>query len=142
MTHFLRRQTWMLAAMLLLNVAASAEDKVGRMLWQIGKADNDTRDLALGPNGYNRFTDDPLFVVGRSVAKKDWPYVHPGPGDAWAGSREHTFAIVFGLKAPPAKGDCRLIVDLVDTHGLTPPRLRVAVNGHATVRGVPRGGGD
>jgi len=119
-----------------------AEASGAKMLWEIGKADNDTRELALAPKGHDRFGEDPVFVVGRSAAKKDWPYVHPGPTDTWAGGRQHTFSIAFGLKAAPKGGKCRLILDLVDTHGKAPPRLRVSVNGHAVELRTPRGAGD
>ena len=120
----------------------AAEAGPAEMLWQIGKADNDTREFALAPKGHSRFSTDPVYVVGLSEAKKDWPYAHPGPTDGWAGSRRHTFTIVFGLKAPPTTGPCRLDVDLVDTHGRAPPRLRIAVNGRASTHRTPAGGGD
>ena len=121
------------------NAAAAA---AGPVLWQMGRADNDTRDFALAPDGYARFADDPVYVVGVSDAAKDWPYAQPGPSDAWAGSRRHTFTIVFGLKVAPKDGPCRLVVDLVDTQGKTPPTLRVAVNGHASDHAMPQGAGD
>ncbi len=128
--------------------AAAAEEKpvTGpggiQLLWQIGASDNDTRDFALAPDGHARFAEDPVYVVGMSDAKKDWPYAHPGPADNWAGSRPHTFVIAFGLAAAPKQGECRLMVDLVDTQGQTPPRIQVSVNGHASAFDMPRGGGD
>jgi len=120
--------------------AASAAQ--GAFLWQIGKADNDDREFALAPAGYTGFRDDGFFVVGRSKAERDWPYVHPGPLDAWAGSRSHTFTIAFGLTGSPKSADCRLIVDLIDTHYSAPPRLRVEINGRAFEHDTPEGGGD
>ncbi|MBE3069777.1 MAG: hypothetical protein IMZ66_06030, partial [Planctomycetes bacterium] len=126
--------------------ATEAKPGVGpsavQLLWQIGQADNDTREFALAPDGHGRFAEDPVYVVGTSDAAKDWPYAHPGPADAWAGGRRHTFVIAFGLAAPPAEGACRLVVDLVDTQGQTPPRVEVSVNGHATALDMPPGGGD
>ena len=62
--------------------------------------------------------------------------------DGWAGSRPHTFIVLFGLKTPPAAGECRLHVDLIDTQGASPPALRVEVNGKAFDRSLPRGAGD
>lgn len=120
--------------------AAAAEDL--KLLWQIGKADNDTAEFALAPNQYGRYAEDPLFIVGTSEAKRDWPYVHPGPVDPWAGGREHVFTILFTVKERPTGGNCRLVVDLADTHDRSPSRLRVDVNGrelltHATPRGGP-----
>ena len=60
-------------------------------LWQIGRADRNNAEFALAPAGYGQFKTDALFVIGESDPKQDWPYVHPGPGDVWAGGREHTF---------------------------------------------------
>lgn len=110
-------------------------------LWQIGKADKDNREFALAPGGYANFKEDGCFVVGQSDAKRDWPYVHPGPADGWAGSRPHTFTILFALKNAPSE-DCKLTVDLVDTQKLTPPELRIDINGKSSRRQMPPGGGD
>ncbi len=136
-----------LALMLLLGwcpIAPAAEND--RLLWQIGKADNHTAEFALGPdrsNGYSSsFPNDVLFVAGQSDAKQDWPYIQPGPADAWAGSRSHTFTILFGLESVPNDGRCRLMLDLVDTHSSQPPRLQIKMNGETFVRELPRGAGD
>ena len=75
------------------------------------------------------FAKDGFFIVGKSDPQQDWPYVHPGPDDGWAGGRSHTFGIVFGLQSIPAQGDCRLVIDLIDTQKAVPPRLRIDVNG-------------
>ena len=82
-----------------------AADDERRLLWEIGTADNDTSELALGPDGYGRYTKDPLFVVGTSDPKRDWPYVQPGPADTWAGGRQHDFVVVFSLGEVPDAGD-------------------------------------
>ncbi len=65
-----------------LNGFAAGETK---LLWQIGKANNDTDEFLLAPSGYAKFTRDGFFVVGQSNPKREWPYVHPGPRDGWAG---------------------------------------------------------
>ena len=111
-------------------------------LWEIGAADNRTTDFALAPQGYQQFKDDGFFVVGRSDPKVDWPYVHPGPVDGWAGSRSHTFTIVFGLKSAPPEGEARLVLELVDTQASSPPRLRAEINGKRFETRLPAGGGD
>ena len=59
---------------------------------------------ALAPDGYHRFKQDAFYVVGQSDPKNDWPYAQPGPVDAWAGGRQHTFTILFALKSAPAAG--------------------------------------
>ncbi len=111
-------------------------------LWSIGKPDDCADELALGPGGYSHYAKDGLFVVGRSNARADWPYVHPGPDDAWAGGRAHRFSVFFGLRDRPRSGPHRLIVDLLDTHNRTPPELIVTVNGHAFEHQTPKGGPD
>jgi hypothetical protein len=117
----------------------------GRLLWEIGPARGSGAGagFALAPDGYRSFDRDGFFVVGRSDPRRDWPYVQPGPGDTWAGSRRHTFTVVFGVKAPPpGAGVCRLELALTDTQPRRPPLLRVALNGHAETRALPAGGDD
>ncbi len=112
------------------------------VLWEIGKPDGGNGEFALAPNHYNDFREDGFFVVGRSDAQRDWPYVHPGPADAWAGSRRHTFAIVFGIAAVPSSGECKLRLQLLDTHRQAPPELLVSLNGRETKRRLSPGAGD
>jgi alpha-mannosidase len=112
------------------------------VLWQIGKPDNDNRDLALAPGEYRTFQEDGFFVVGLSDPRRDWPYVHPGPDDSWAGARPHTFTIVFALRAAPAGGDCGLLFALLDTQRGNPPALDVSVNGRNFRQKLPPGAGD
>ena len=111
-------------------------------LWQIGKRDSSTAEFALAPAAYSDFDRDGAFIVGKSDARRDWPYVHPGPEDEWAGSRRHTFRIGFGLKDAPPSGQARLVVDFVDMHFLKPPRLLVEINGRAFERVLPKGLGN
>jgi len=112
------------------------------VLWEIGKADRSNAEFALAPGDYAKFKNDGFFVVGVSDAKKDWPYVHPGPVDGWAGGRPHTFVVLFGLKATPTAGECRLQFDLIDTHSSGPPKLRVEVNAKPFEQSLPAGAGD
>ncbi len=127
--------------LLTASVACQAAEPAS-FLWQIGKADGKNAEFALAPGGYARFQNDGFFVVGSSDPKKDWPYVQPGPVDGWAGSRPHTFIVLFGLKAVPAAGDCRLEFSLLDTQNASPPTLRVEVNEKAFERSLPAGAGD
>ncbi|MBI4879877.1 MAG: hypothetical protein HY812_09505 [Planctomycetes bacterium] len=121
----------LLAMLLAAAGAGQAAPQAGATpaLFEIGREDRGTAELALGPDGYGRFEHDGLFVVGLSDARADWPYVQPGPADAWAGSREHSFAILFELEEAPGAEDGLLVLDLADTHYARPPRLRIALNG-------------
>lgn len=132
-----------LAILLAPQVARSlSAAEAGVLLWQIGKPDNDDREFALAPKDYQKYREDGFFVVGQSDPQRDWPYVHPGPHDAWAGSRSHTFAIVFGLKNPPPAGAGKLRVDLVDTQSRGAPELKIDINGRSFTRKLPAGAGD
>ena len=110
-------------------------------LWQIGTPDGDDREFALAPGGYADYATDGFFVVGQSDPKRDWPYVHPGPTDPWAGGRPHTFTVAFGLDAPPAAAG-KLVVALVDTHSKDPPKLTLKINGTPFSQQMPAGAGD
>jgi alpha-mannosidase len=111
-------------------------------LWQIGKPDHDNAEFALAPASYAKYQDDGFFIVGESDAHRDWPYVQPGPDDAWAGRSEHTFCILFGLKSAPEAGECRMQMDFLDTHSISPPELRIEVNGQTFKQTLPKGAGD
>jgi Polysaccharide lyase family 4, domain III/Glycosyl hydrolases family 38 N-terminal domain len=127
---------------LLLLVAATGAAAESKILWQIGTKDGNNAEFALAPNGYARFADDGFFVVGLSEPKTAWPYAHPGPADSWAGSRPHSFSVVFAVERAGTQGSCRLVLDLLDTHYGAPPTLRVEVNGQAFERVLPAGASD
>ncbi|HEX3798505.1 MAG TPA: polysaccharide lyase family protein [Verrucomicrobiae bacterium] len=131
---------YFLAIMAFPVLCTSAAD--AHLLWQIGKPDRDGSEFALAPKGYGQFKADGLFIVGASDAKRDWPYVQPGPDDAWAGSSRHRFKVIFGVRQPVQTGNCELTVDLLDTQSQTPPKLHIEINGHAFERQMPPGGGD
>jgi predicted alpha-1,2-mannosidase len=96
-------------------------------IWSIGQNNNSSADLALGPRDYKKFLskdfgfEDRYFLVGRSTAASDFPYVLPGPDDTWGGTwgtsgwRTHEINILFALKSLPAKGQWKLVIDLVDS---------------------------
>lgn len=128
---------------LLLLIAMFSTGPVdGELLWQIGKPDHNNAEFALAPGGYAQFKNDALFIAGKSDAKQDWPYVQPGPDDAWAGGRQHTFTIIFGVTQPATNGTCKIIFDLLDTQQQSPPRLQITVNGETFERQLPPGAGD
>jgi len=129
-----------------IDASAANPGPDGKVLWRIGKVDNDTSEFALGPGDSgrysSRFPDGAMFIVGHSDAKKDFPYIQPGPADAWAGSKSHTITIIFAVKAPPKTGECELLIDFVDTHSTKPPRMEIKINDRTFIRTPPKGGGD
>lgn len=115
------------------------------LLWRLGEPDDDYREFALVGRYAEyprRFPQDVVFRMGQSEPGRDWPFIHPGPADAWAGHRQHPFRILFPLdKVPP--GACRLTLDLVNTHSSLPPRLEVNINERRRYRfRLPPGGPD
>ena len=113
-----------------------------KLLWQIGNPAQRTARFALAPDNWREYRNDGYFIVGRSKEDINWPYVHPGPADRWAGSRQHTFTIVFGVKSRVEAGKCYLKFDLLDTHSEVPPHLRIRVNDHDFNQTLPKGAGD
>lgn len=114
----------------------------GRLLWEIGVADNNNAEFALAPANHEQYRRDGFFVVGRSESARDWPYVQPGPADQQFGGRQHTFTILFGLKTGVPDGQCRLKVDLINTHASKPPELEIALNGSTLKQQMPPGADD
>ncbi|EDM38945.1 hypothetical protein PBAL39_22770 [Pedobacter sp. BAL39] len=121
-----------------------------QLIWKIAEADNNSRGMALAPADYKKFLDhdfgweDRFFLIGYSKAEKDWPYVLPGPKDAWGGTggtsglRTHTANILFGLASAPLKGDFRLTIDLLSYHVSLPPIFKVTVNGKPFLKELPK----
>ncbi|TLV03909.1 GH92 family glycosyl hydrolase [Dyadobacter luticola] len=112
-----------------------------KVLWKIGEADNAPTGMALAPGEFKRFLEkdfgyeDNFFLVGRSEAQKDWPYVIPGPVNGWGGTggtsgiRSHFLTVLFDIKNKPAAGKWQLVVDVLDTDSLHAPLFKVLVNG-------------
>ena len=146
MNHLPLIRSSVLAAFVSAAFGAAAEPAPGpaaqKTLWQIGQSDANDGEFALAPDRYEAFEEDGLFIVGRSDAKTAWPYVHPGPDDAWAGQCEHAFVVLFGVKQPAADGNCRLLVDLLDTHKFKPVTLHLEINGRKFEQKLPAGAGN
>jgi predicted alpha-1,2-mannosidase len=106
-------------------------------IWTIGENNNSSSDLALGPSSYKQFLskdfgyEDRYYLIGKSAARNDFPYVLPGPDDSWGGTggasgwRTHEINILFGLKNIPANGSWKLVIDLLDSN---PRRSLLKVN--------------
>lgn len=116
--------------------------KADQYLWEIGERDNDVCEFELAPDGWSAYDHDGLFIAGSDRTVGHWPYVHPGPLDTWSGNRQHTFTVLFGLESSPLTGDCRLIIDMIDTHSQRPPVLEITVNGKTFTHTMPKGASD
>jgi predicted alpha-1,2-mannosidase len=111
----------------LLYLCSAIAPVIADDIWSIGKNDNSSTDLALGPRDYKKFLskdfgfEDRYFLIGTSVASTDFPYVLPGPEDTWGGTwgtsgwRTHEINILFAIKTLPTSGEWKLVIDLVDT---------------------------
>ncbi|WP_406416676.1 glycoside hydrolase domain-containing protein [Streptomyces sp. NBC_00842] len=112
----------------------------------VGAIDVATAGFALTPNRYaaypSTFPNDVDFTVGSSDPASAWSYIHPGPDDAWAGKRAHTFTLRFDLPQIP-ENDLAFTAWLVDTQQTSPPKLALSLNEQtATIIQLPAGGGD
>ncbi len=106
------------------------------LLWQIGKTDGDNAEFALAPGGYGQYKNDGFYVVGSSESEERLALCSARP-DRWLGRRSttHTFVILFGLKAAPTAGDCRLAVQ-PDRHTRREPAQAACGGQRAGVRTV------
>ncbi len=131
--------------LLCATAAPAAPSNQGVVLWQIGRPDKSYAEFAIArnyPAFERRFGNHPVvFQVGRSVPARDWPFIQPGPADAWAGNREHPFTIRFSLKEPP-RGMFLLKIDFTDVQAGVPPVMLVQVGGHTGRFALHPGGGD
>ncbi len=133
------RQSFLRAVLVLLVLCPalpSAGQTGNRLLWQIGTPDGSYREFAIAGSfvEYARsFPHDVTYQIGRSRGDRDWPYIHPGPSDPWAGARTHPFRIDFDLAAAPST-PCRLNVYLVDARHDSPQVLEIDINGRRKYR--------
>jgi hypothetical protein len=132
------------AILVVLGLAASVASGAERVVWQIGKPDRDYRELAIAGNHAafpKQFAQPVVFEPGKSDPARDWPFIHPGPVDAWAGHRVHPFVVRFALADQP-RGLFRLRIELVNTHYGMPPTYAVTVAGRQGRFRLPAGASD
>lgn len=128
-----------IVAAFMLGLTASA-GKAPSEVWSIGRLDRSPNEFALAPSGFRDFLakdfgyEDKYYIVGRSTADADMPYVLPGPVDTWGGTwptsgwRTHQVTILFDLDKKPADSGNVLYVDLADYAKKFLPLLKVTVN--------------
>lgn len=139
----MKKNVILLCLLLLIETGSFSQDKP--VIWSIGKSDNSSSDLALGPGGYKQFLardfgfEDKYFLVGFSKAVESFPYVIPGPVDTWGGTwptsgwRTHQTNIYFGISEMPAakvQDDWKLVINLLDYSKKFSPLLKVSINGY------------
>lgn len=135
------RRTVVFALLLLCSTASGSE----QILWQIGKPDHSHAEFAFAGD-YQAYAKKfggrtVVFDVGRSDPAKDWPFIQPGPDDAWTPARGKPRLVRFTLPMEP-RGVFTLRIELADVHGKTPPRYRVTVGGRTGDFPLTPGGGD
>ncbi|HVX44411.1 MAG TPA: polysaccharide lyase family protein, partial [Mycobacteriales bacterium] len=126
-------------------IAANPARAADASIFSIGTADGSDSEFALAPGSFaqypSTFPNDTTYTVGTSTPDKDWPYIQPGPNDAWAGGKQHTFTINYSLPQAPG-GDLLLKLSYLDTQEAGPPQVQVSSNGTAVkTLALPAGGG-
>lgn len=106
--------------------AQGAQARV-RPLWQIGKFDQSSHEFN-GSFDLRNPNVNPVYIVGQSVAARDWPEYQPGSLNQGEGGRPHPYTISFDLPGRP-KGLYRLKIAVILTHSRV-PNLEIAINGH------------
>lgn len=132
---------WMFVVAWACTVASAAEQTVV----QIGKADHSYRDLAIAGD-YGQFVrafaqKGVVFDAAKGDASRDWPFIHPGPVDTWAGGTVHPFKIRFQLSDAP-RGRFVLRIGMVNTHYGVPPRYAIRIGEREGQFVLPAGAGD
>jgi alpha-mannosidase len=134
----IRRQSPWVRAVGFLLLASPAPSLVAatETIWQIGAFDESSaeftthRDAATGKFefDYSDPAKDPVFVVGKSEAAKDWLPFQPGTSNGRTGYRRHPFTIRFDLRERPV-GSYTLDLALL-AYSPRLPWIEVALNGH------------
>lgn len=125
-----------------LAIHAFAQDTQLVTCWQIGKLDNSASELALAPDDYKQFVPEGFggahryYVVGESTPADDFPFLIPGPKDAFAGygrwaagATLNTLPVYFNISNLPEKGTCRLTIDILAVNADEAPLFRCTING-------------
>ncbi len=109
-------------------------------VWEIGKSDNSSHDMALFPDHYNDFIkndfgfEDGFFLIGYHKTKIDWPYILPGPANGWGGTgvtsgiRSHFLRIDFFLPPAQKQNKYTFDVDILDTDTIQSTKLKIMIN--------------
>lgn len=105
------------------------------VLWQIGRPDESSSDLAHWRDpatgqarlAYADPSQDPVFRVGVDDPARHWFAFQPGTANGAAGHRAHPFTVEFDLPSVPGAGAC-LTLHLL-AYSVRLPRIEADVNG-------------
>lgn len=132
----MRQMTKPIGLMLVLLFSAIGASSVAAAdpIWSLGKDDQDYSEFALSrdyASFLKRFAQDPVVAMDGSEPARQWPWIHPGPEDAWAGNRPHAFTLTFDWPTAQEAEVLEVIIDTVAAHYGSPPRLTVDLNGNS-----------
>lgn len=106
---------------------------------QVGDFDRRSLELRHAPAGYKAIATehpDGLITVGPDDGPAQWPYLLPGPGDTWAGSRAYTLRWTVRADRPVSRPAVALWgIDTTRLGG----RLEVALGTWQQATDLPRG---
>ncbi|MGL4942820.1 MAG: polysaccharide lyase family protein [Thermoguttaceae bacterium] len=109
------------------------------LFWSIGSDDGKFAEFVAAGNHSDAIPllkAGVVYDVATSDASKIWPFVHPGPHDAWEGAKSHTFTVNFDLSdAPQEMPRDAAIYELQIKgwgQGSAPPVLAIDLNGEKT----------
>jgi hypothetical protein len=113
-------------------------------LWQIGTKDKQAGELALGPFDYKQYgtkfgLSPVIYEIGKNKPQTDFPFVLPGPDDAWARNSSKQIVIRFGIKELSSPCAAAFAMDFVEVHPYAPPVFEVTINGYRTEIHIPAG---
>ncbi len=116
-------------------IAWTVQTVTAAEIWSIGNDDGNYQEFSAAGN-YNdfvkNFPTDPTVQIGSLNTKTEWPYIHPGPADSWAGAKLHTFTIQFDLpKANAGEAEPSAYELILKGWGQpgSPPSIDVDLNG-------------
>lgn len=126
-----------IAGVLLACFMATSNPVVAAELWHLGTRDGGS--LEFGKKGEEGVPDtflaefpEPVVVRAEdATAVNQWPKFQPGPADAWAESKSHTYTILFDVPDAAVLKDAKSVELLLSLsgHPVGPPTLSVALNG-------------
>ncbi|MDR2117349.1 MAG: hypothetical protein LBP87_13305 [Planctomycetaceae bacterium] len=108
-------------------------------IWTIGVDDGNFAEFAAAGKHEDvpkLFPQDVNIQTGKFDTKKDFPYIHPGPVDVWAGNKNYTYSIQFDLPENVAENitgiENNIVYELIVKgwgHYASPTVFEISLNG-------------